>query len=346
MDAPDWVWSYRTRMSAAAKAVYASLLSYRQRDTPRQEVWPSLATLAEGSGWSRDVVRRKAIPELEAAGLVVVRRTKAVPGGGAQTSNRYTVAAPESRPAGLEIAVSELRERDAERQALRARSRAARKAAQETPGAGSPWGGSEPADPGAGSPGVGAGSPGGPGLVAPLTPANGTPSNEPSTPTSLARSSAASVDLFEIEKSGDAVPEVNARPSADDAAAPRADDGDEGGSVVEASAGSSAVDDIRDVGEPSERQITFLRDLYVMAYGQAPDWKFFDRVRRLDQPGVSQYVNQLYREIPGRTGYYDGPQAGDDAYELLSPIGKQWADAGLDSAEAPTIAAIVGEVSS
>lgn len=347
MDAPDWIWSYKTRMSAAAKAVYASLLSYRQRDAPTQEVWPSLATLAEDSGHSRDVVRRKAIPELEAAGLIVVLRTKAAPGDGPQKSNRFTVAAPESRPRLLEISANEQRARDDQRHAQRAERRAARKAAaQETPGATGPGGVRKSTDPGATGPTPGATSPGPQGLPAPLIPAIGIPTKEPVTPTSLTRS-AAGADLSEIEDIDGAVYEVGERPSADDAAAPRADDGDGGGSVVEAGEGSSVVDAIRDVGEPSERQLAYMRDLYVMAYGQAPDWKVTGYMRRLDQAGVSRYVRELYAVIPGRTGYYDGPQLGDEAYELLSPRGKQWADAALDPDDLEAIFAIgPGEASS
>lgn len=336
MDCPDWTWNFRTRLSAPAKATYAALLAFRQRDTPGQEVWPSLATLAAATGHSRDTVRRKAIPELEAAGLIEVRRTKAKAGEGAQRANRYVITAPKERPASLTISNDELNTSDRERREARADRRARRHdTADTTPGLVAPGYADPDTTPGLVAPtqGLRAPTPRGPQPHESL-PVGSLPEN-PHTSELASLDSDAGDDPFGIEED-DPISEVVSPPSAADAAAPRAYD-DEDGSVCEVDA-RSAMLALRDVGEPTERQIEMLRDLYLLAYGVAPDWRFFNNARRLDQDGVTRYRRELYAAIPhGRGHAYDGPEPGDGVYELLSQHGRAWADVGLDPSEAPFI---------
>lgn len=341
MDLRDWVWRSECPLSLSQAAVWAALAAFRQRDKPEQLVFPSLEEIAAAAKVSKRTVMR-ALSDLERLELIeIFRRTKK--GSRRDEVNRYRVKVPRSQPVDLAARVAGL-------QVAKKVDQVSMSTAVES---------QDHSAAGVGFPPAGVGfstdqvtqrdRPGDTDPPDQVSMSTRNPCQESlpreSITVNAQSASTTSADPFGILTASD--PEIESPSSADDAAAPRADDGDGGGSVVEAGEGSSVVDAIRDVGEPSERQLAFMRDLYVMAYGQAPDWKVTGYMRRLDQAGVSRYVRELYAVIPGRTGYYDGPQLGDEAYELLSPRGKQWADAALDPDDLEAIFAIgPGEASS
>lgn len=316
MDLRDWVWKSGCPLSLSQAAVWAALAALRRRDQPEQLVYPSLEEIAAAAKVSKRTVIRT-LKDLQQLGLVVIHR-KTKKGSARDEVNRYRVAVPAEQPADLAEKVAKLKKGD---QVSMSTAVEPRQMVGYSP------------DQVPQRPRLGATDPPDQVPISTSKPCHESLPIETITP-ELAPLASGTRDPFGIND--DSTSEVVSPPSADDAAAPRADD-DEGGSAREVGARSEVLE-LRDVGEPSERQLEMLRDLYLLAYGVAPDWRFFNNARRLDQDGVTRYRRELYGAIPhGRGHAYDGPEPGDGVYELLSQHGRAWADVGLDPSEAPFI---------
>lgn len=317
MDLRDWVWKSTCPLSLSQAAVWAALAALRRRNNPGQLVYPSLEEIARAAKVSKSTVIRT-LKDLERLELIeIYRKTKK--GSARDEVNRYRVKVPEAQPSDLAEKVAALKKSD----------QVSKRPAVKDAGGGRSIV-TTATDQVSQRPRLGVTDPLTRCQSDPVSPAKESLPKESITPNSHSRIAASENPPFGIDSSDGSAAEVGDGPSADDAAAPRADDGDEDASVPEVGARPS-VDSIRDVGEPTEKQIRFLRDLYIHAYGEAPDWRFFQSVRRLDHAGVTRSARALYREIEGRCGNY---AIDDEAYDLLSALGKEWADCGLDPSEA------------
>lgn len=310
MDLRDWVWKSACPLSLSQAAVWAALAALRRRDQPEQLVYPSLEEIAAAAKVSKRTVIR-ALKDLEQLEVITIYR-KTKKGSARDEVNRYRVKVYPEQPADLAEKVAKLKKKG---------DQVSMSTAVESHQVVV-----FPPDQVSQRPRLGVTDPPDQVSMSTSKPCHEALPIETITSNAL-RASNTTADPFGISTGSDL--DAGMRPSADDAAAPRADDGDQGGSVCEVGV-RSAVLTMRDVGDPTEQQVSMLADLYRLAYDAEADWKFYDRARHLDQDGVTRYKQQLYREIQGRGNAYAGPAEGDAVYDSLSPIGKAWASVGLD----------------
>ncbi|PCE15898.1 hypothetical protein AUC47_10250 [Microbacterium sp. SZ1] len=75
----------------------------------------------------------------------------------------------------------------------------------------------------------------------------------------------------------------------------------------------------------SEAQKRYVRDLWIHLHGAVPSADIEASIDRLTASEVRPTVAELNRLMP-RFTEYEGPEAGDPAYDALSPVGRDWAD--------------------
>ncbi|MGM1030608.1 MAG: helix-turn-helix domain-containing protein [Actinomycetota bacterium] len=78
----------------------------------------------------------------------------------------------------------------------------------------------------------------------------------------------------------------------------------------------------------SRKQCEYLRDLWIHFYGEAPTDAQERELAGLSREDASARIAQLLRDMP-RYDAYEGPEPGDDAYEALSDVGREWSDRGM-----------------
>ncbi|MGC5077625.1 helix-turn-helix domain-containing protein [Agrococcus sp. DT81.2] len=82
------------------------------------------------------------------------------------------------------------------------------------------------------------------------------------------------------------------------------------------------------VERASRKQREYIRDLWIHLHREVPSEEQEQHHSHLTSDEAAELIAALLREMP-RYDAYEGPEPGEDAYEALSDVGKQWSDRGM-----------------